>query len=63
MYGKVLQRLKRAYNDNNKLWKKEMISLINEENEYYEIQNVCNIRKWNLILIKMMNSHLNYIIK
>ena len=43
--------------------KKEMIPLTNEENKYYEMQKVCYICKKNLILIKMMKIHLNYIIK
>ena len=40
-----MQGLERAWNENNKLWKKEMMPLANEENDLYEIQNVSYICK------------------
>ena len=45
MYGKFLQRLERASNENNDLREKKMILLTYEENELYEMQKVCYICK------------------
>ena len=45
MYGKILQRFKKACNKNNQIWKKEMIPLTDKENKSYEKQKVCYIRK------------------
>ena len=45
LYGKFWQRLERACNENNELWKKEIIPLTDEENEFYEMQKVCYICK------------------
>ena len=38
MYEKILQRLERACNKNNELWKIEIVPLTDEENKYYEKQ-------------------------
>ena len=43
--------------------KYETIPLTDEENKSYGKQKVCYISKKYLILIKMMKTHLNYIIK
>ena len=43
-----LQGLERACNENNELWKKEMLTLTDEENELDKMQNVCDICKKNI---------------
>ena len=43
--------------------KKEMIPLTDNENKSYRKQKVCYICKKDLILMKMIKVHLNYIIK
>ena len=45
LYGKFLQRHERVFNENNELWKKEMIPLTDEENGVYETQKICYICK------------------
>ena len=45
------------------LKEKEMIPLTSEENEYYEMEKLCQICKNNLVLIKIIKKHSNYTIK
>ena len=45
LYEKVLKGFKRACNGKNKLWKREMIPLTDEENKPYLNQEVCYICK------------------
>ena len=43
--------------------KKEMIPLTDKENKSYEKQKVFTYAKKNLVLMRMIKMHLNYIIK
>ena len=45
MYEKVLKRVNRARNENNKLRKKEMMSLTIQEIKSYHEQKICHICK------------------